>query len=253
MLLATSADCTPTSAINSASVSMVVCEALIGAIVELKSRNPRFGCPRIALIISRTFGVDIDKNVVHRALSKHYREPPHGAGPSWLTFIGHAKDSLWSIDLFRCESTLLQSFSVLVVMDQFTRRIVGFGIQRGAVDGPALCPMFNDAISRNGRPRYLSTDHDPLFKFRRWRAYLRILEIDEVKTAPYTPTSHPFEERLIGTNRREFLDHGLFWNTLELERKLGEVRIYDNLERIHSSLRWKHAVRVGDWRGRRGR
>jgi putative transposase len=121
-------------------------DELIRTIVELKSRNPRFGCPRIALIISRTFGVDIDKNVVRRVLSEHYREPPRGTGPSWLTFIGHAKDSLWSADLFRCESTLLQSFWVLVVMDQFTRRIIGFGIQRGAVDGPALCRMFNDAV-----------------------------------------------------------------------------------------------------------
>jgi putative transposase len=48
-------------------------KALIQAIVELKSRNPRFGCPRIARIISRTFGVDVDKNVVHRVLAKHYR------------------------------------------------------------------------------------------------------------------------------------------------------------------------------------
>jgi putative transposase len=69
-------------------------------------------------------------------------------------------------------------------MDQFTRRIVGFGIQRDAVDGPALCPMFNDATTRKGTPRYLSTDHDPLFKFHRWRANLPILEIDEVKTVP---------------------------------------------------------------------
>ena len=45
-------------------------ESLIRAIVELKSRNPRFGCPRIARIISQTFGVDIDKNVVHRVLAK---------------------------------------------------------------------------------------------------------------------------------------------------------------------------------------
>src|SRR5262249_11829394 len=44
-------------------------EALIRAIVELKSRNPRFGCPRIALIISRTFGINIDKNVVARVLA----------------------------------------------------------------------------------------------------------------------------------------------------------------------------------------
>src|ERR1700704_244999 len=45
-------------------------EAIIQAIVELKSRNPRFGCPRIALIISQTFGVDIDKNVVHESVQK---------------------------------------------------------------------------------------------------------------------------------------------------------------------------------------
>ena len=51
-------------------------EALIQAIVELKSRNPRFGCPRIARIISQTFGVDIDKNIVHRVLSKHVRRVP---------------------------------------------------------------------------------------------------------------------------------------------------------------------------------
>ena len=95
-------------------------EALIQAIVELTSRNPRFGCPRIARIISRTFGANIDKNVVCRVLSKHYRPIPGGTGPSWVSFIGHTTDSLWSVDLFRCESIVLRSYWVLVVMDQFT-------------------------------------------------------------------------------------------------------------------------------------
>jgi hypothetical protein len=211
-------------------------DELIRAIVELKSRNPRFGCHRNTLIIYRTFSVNIDKNVVRRVLSKHYREPPRGTGPSWLTFIGHAKDSLWSADLLRCESTLLQSVWVLVVMDQFTRRIVGFGIQRGAVDGPALCRVFNDATIRKVTPRHISTEHDPLFEFHRWRANLRTLDIDEVKTVPNTRTSHPFVERLIGTTRREFVDHTLFWNTLDLERKLEEFRTYYNSERVHSSI-----------------
>lgn len=133
------------------------------AIVELKSRNPRFGCPRIARIISQTFGVDVDKNLVRRVLVKHYRPSPSG-GPSWLSFIGHTTDSLWSVDLFRCESIVLQSYWVLVVMDQCTRRIIGLGVHRGAVDGPSLCRMFNDAIRGRGTPRYLSTDHDPLFE-----------------------------------------------------------------------------------------
>jgi hypothetical protein len=53
------------------------------------------------------------------------------------------KDSLWSLDLFRCESIGLQTYWVPVVMDQYTRRIIGFGIRRGVVDGLALCRMFS--------------------------------------------------------------------------------------------------------------
>ena len=90
-------------------------DELIRAIVELKHRNTGFGCPRIALIISKTFGIQIDKHVVRRVLVKHYRPESGGGGPSWLTFIGHMKDSLWSVDLFRCESIRIKSH--WVVMD----------------------------------------------------------------------------------------------------------------------------------------
>ena len=211
-------------------------EALVQAIVELKSRNPRFGCPRIALIISRTFGIDIDKNVVHRVLAKHYRPGPGGTGPSWLSFIGHTTDSLWSVDLFRCESIVLRSYWVLVVIDQFTRRFVGFGVQCGAVTGADVCRMFNAAIYGQAVPRHLSTDHDPVFQAPRWAANLRILEIDEIKTVPHVPLSHPFVERLIGTLRREFLDQVLFWNGRDLERKLTEFQSYYNAARSHASL-----------------
>src|SRR6202521_5587122 len=99
-----------------------------------------------------------------------------------LSFIGHTTDSLWSVDLFRCESIVLRSYWVLVVMDQFTRRLVGVGVQRGTVIGADLCRMFNAAIHERGAPRHLSTDHDPLFEAHRWTANLRILEIVEIKT-----------------------------------------------------------------------
>ena len=69
-------------------------------------------------------------------------------------------------------------------------------------------------------PKHLSTDHDPLFRFHRWLANLRVLEIDEIKSIPHVPVSHPFVERLIGTLRREYLDRMFFWNALDLERKL---------------------------------
>ena len=121
---------------------------LIAAIVEMKRRNPGFGCVRIAEQISHAFGLDIDKDVVRRVLAQH----------------------------------------------------------------------------------------DPLFRFHRWLANLRVCEIDEIKTVPNVPVSHPFVERLIGTIRREYLDCMLFWNALDLERKLQEFRGYYNGSRVHQSL-----------------
>jgi putative transposase len=85
---------------------------LIQAIVELKQRNPRFGCLRITQQINKAFSVDINKDLVRRVLAKHYRIKPDGHGPSWLTFIGHTKDSLWSIDPFRCESIISLSMGM---------------------------------------------------------------------------------------------------------------------------------------------
>jgi putative transposase len=210
---------------------------LIAAIVELKSRNPQFGYVRIAQQIAHAFGVAIDKDIVRRVLAKHYRPDDSGShSPSWLTFIAQTKDSLWSLDLFRCESILLRSHWVMLVMDVFTRRIIGFGVASSPIDGVSVCRMFNGAISGQPLPKRLSTDHDPLFRFHRWLANLRVIEIDEIKSVPYAPVSHPFVERLIGTIRREFLDCVFFWNAVDLARKLGEFRDYYNARRVHRSL-----------------
>jgi putative transposase len=127
-------------------------QELIDAVVEMKRRNPTWGCPRIAQQITLAFGVDIDKGVVRRILGKLYGQESGFGCPSWLTFLGQAKDSLWSIGLFRCESLRLRTHWVLVVMDQFTRRIIGFGIHRETVDGPSLCSMFHRAIMRTESP-----------------------------------------------------------------------------------------------------
>ncbi len=120
-------------------------------------------------------------------------------------------------------------------MDQFTRRIIGFGVHASDVDGVTLCRLFNTAISSKGIPQRLSSDNDPLFRYHPWQANLRILDIKEIKSIPYTPTSHPFLERLIGTVRREYLDHLFFWNASDQERKLAAFEHYYNQNRVHQS------------------
>ena len=85
-------------------------------------------------------------------------------------------------------------------------------------------------------PHLLSTDNDSLFRYHRWKANLKILEVNEVKTVPYVPLSHPFVERLIGTIRREYLDFVPFWNSVDLQRKLDDFTAYYNNHRVHYAL-----------------
>jgi hypothetical protein len=116
---------------------------VIEAVVEMKERNPRFGCRKLAEQISSAFGIALNKDIVRRILLRHYPPRRDGGGPSWLAAIGHAKDRLWSVDLFRAESILLKSYWILVVMDVYSRRIVGFGPQRrtSTVSGSAGCSI----------------------------------------------------------------------------------------------------------------
>jgi hypothetical protein len=74
-------------------------------------------------------------------------------------------------------------------MDQYTRRIIGFGVHAGTLNGGvALCRMFNRAIrGQRGMPKYVSSDNDPLYRFHQWQANLRILEVTEIKTTPTFP------------------------------------------------------------------
>ncbi|MFT5482260.1 MAG: putative transposase [Halieaceae bacterium] len=73
----------------------------------------------------------------------------------------------------------------MVVMDQYTLRIIGFGVHAGSVDGQALCRMFSEATSGQGWPTHISSDNDPLFRHHRWKANLRVLDVEEFKSPPH--------------------------------------------------------------------
>ena len=142
-------------------------QAVVDAILEMKKCNPSYGYRRIAMQISIAFDIRIDKDIVRRVLTKHYSRNPSDGGPSWLTFLGHMKDSLWSIDFFQTESIHLKTHWIMLIMDQFTRRIIGFSVHKGLLTGVDVCCMFNKVISGKFPPKYLSSDNDPTFKFYR--------------------------------------------------------------------------------------
>jgi transposase InsO family protein len=134
----------------------------------MKRRNPSFGYQRIAQQLSLVLNMEIDKDVVRRVLARHFRPDPSDRGLSWLTLLGHSNDSLWSLDFLRCESLILKSHRVMVVMDLYTRRIVGIAVNAGPLDGPTICRMFGRVLAQAGiTPNAISTDHDPLFELHR--------------------------------------------------------------------------------------
>ena len=213
--------------------------ALIRLIVETKEKNLRYGSLKISQLVSDVLGYDVDESMVRRVLKKFFKPKP-GGGPSWLTPIGNSKDRLWSLDFFRLESVSLKTYWVMIVMDQYTRRIIGFSVHKGNLSGGTACFMLNKILGEKGYPKYLSSDNDPLFEYWLWKANLEnFYKIEELKSVPSTPWSHPFVERVIGTVRRDFTDHILFWGVTDLEAKLVIYQEYFNSYRVHQSLKGK--------------
>jgi hypothetical protein len=94
----------------------------------------------------------------------------------------------------------------------------------------------------------LRVGHDRLFEFQCWHTNLRILDVQTLCRMPYVPVSHPFAERLCGTIRREYLDHCLFWNALDLEQKLATFR---NITAKPGFTRVWRVARPVKWQGTR--
>ena len=82
-------------------------KALIELVIEMRQRNPGVGYGRIAMQIYEAFGIEISRFAVGRILRQNWCRIPPGEGPSWLTFIGHMKDSLWSRSAVPCRPVSL--------------------------------------------------------------------------------------------------------------------------------------------------
>jgi hypothetical protein len=138
-------------------------QEVIAAVVEMKERNPSWGCPRIAQQIALAFRIGIDRDVVQRILAARYQAKPDSARPSWLTVPGSRKGQ--SVECGSVSVRIGRPPHVLGARRDgpLTRRIVGFGVHHDRVDGVALCLMFNHASCGQSLRTDLSADHDPLY------------------------------------------------------------------------------------------
>ena len=188
---------------------------LVRVIVELKQRNARFGCPRIAQQINKAFGVNIDKDVVRRVLAKHYRPKPFDGEVSWLTFFRHTCESLWSIALFQRKSNFPRIHSSLLAIGQCTRRIISCNITGCHSDQTVVCSLFAAGIPVIEASTSLNPAHDPPFTHHRCRR--KLLDVGRTLTVPISPRAPPFAERRIETRRCNHHDDRSNCGAIDLE------------------------------------
>ena len=196
---------------------------------EMSRVNPSWGSPRIVGELAK-LGIQVAKATVEKYMVR-LRKPP---SPTWRAFLeNHVKD-LVSVDFFVVPTVAFKILFVFVVLAHHRRRVVHFNITEHPT-AHWTAQQISEAFPWETAPRFLLRDRDgvygPVFKDR-----IESLGVEEILTAPRSPWQNPFAERLIGTIRRECLDHVVVLNDRHLRRLLGDYLHHYHRWRCHRSL-----------------
>jgi len=191
--------------------------------------NLSWGAPRIHGDLLK-LGITISQRAVGRLMPRR-RKPP---SQSWRTFLENHLKSLVSLDFFTVPTATFRVLFVLVVRAHDRRRVVHFNVMANP-SATWTAQQMVEAFPWDTAPRYLLRDRDGIYgdSFR-WR--IRGMGITEVLTAPRSPWQNPYAERLIGSIRRECLDHVIVLGERHLRRILSSYFRYYHRSRCHLSL-----------------
>ena len=191
--------------------------------------NPTWGSPRIVGEL-QMLGFDIAKSTVEKDRPK-LRKPP---SPSWRTFLQQHMRNTVAIDFFTVPAVRFRVLFVLIVLSHDRRKIVHFNMTEHPT-AEWTAQQLVEAFPWEPPPRYLMRDRDAIYgKYFRNRA--RSLGMKECPIAPRSPWQNPYAERVIGSIRRECLDHTVVLNERHLKQTLHSYFAYYHQLRPHQSL-----------------
>jgi putative transposase len=196
---------------------------------KMANANPTWGSPRIHGELLK-LGIKISERTVARLMPKK-RNPP---SQTWRTFLdNHVKD-LVSIDFFVVPTATFRVLFVLLVLAHDRRRVIHFNVTdhpTGRWTGEQIIQAFPDG----SEPRYLLRDRDGIYG-EEFLDRIQAIGIKEIKTAPRSPWQNPFCERLIGSIRRDCLNHVIILGESHLRKILGRYFHYYHKYRTHLSI-----------------
>jgi putative transposase len=211
---------------------------------KMSRANPTWGSPRVRNELAK-LGIELSRATVAKYMIRH-RKPP---SPTWRSFLeaipmlpvslrsiehgAHVKD-LVSIDFFTVPTATFRVLFVLLVLSHDRRRVVHFNVT-SSPSAEWTAQQIVQAFPEDTAPRYVLRDRDGIYGDY-FRHRVHNLDIEEVLTAARSPWQSPYVERLVGSVRRECLDHVIVLNEQHLRRILRRYFAYYHRSRCHLSL-----------------
>jgi len=196
---------------------------------DISVANPLWGAPRIHGELLK-LGIDVGQTTVAKYMGRGRRHPSQG----WKTFLRNNADGIASMDLFVVPTISFQLLYGLLILQHGRREILWLG----ATTHPSaewISRQLTEAYGWEQGPRYLVRDRDGIYGdvfIRR----LRAMGIRDRPTAPRSPWQNGYCERLIGSIRRDCLDHVIVFGERHLRQVLQSYANYYNKARTHLSL-----------------
>jgi hypothetical protein len=201
------------------------------ALIRRMSRdNPIWGTPRIKAEL-HLLGHDVSKATIDKYRVRR-RNPP---SPPWRAFLKNHVGSLASMDFFVVHTATFRLLYGFVILRHDRRRVVHFNVTSHPT-AAWVTRQLQTAFPFDTAPRFLIRDRDGIYGLE-VQSCLRSMGVEEVVTAPRSPWQNPYVERLIGTIRRDLLDHVIVLNEKHLKRLLRDFfNTYYHDVRCHQGL-----------------
>jgi putative transposase len=195
----------------------------------LSRDNALWGAPRIHSELLK-LGITVSQASVAKYMVRHPKPPSQ----TWRTFLKNHASQLASMDFFTVPTVWFGTLFVFIVLRHDRRRIVHFNVTSHPT-AEWTAQQIVEAFPFDSAPQYLLRDQDRIYGCE-VRKQVSAMNIQEVLGAPRSPWQRAYVERVVGSIRRECLDHVIVFDEQSLRRTLGSYFTYYHRSRLHLSL-----------------
>jgi len=196
----------------------------------MSRENPIWGAPRIHSELMK-----LNIKISQASIAKYMARSPKPPSQTWRTFLKNHVSQLASVDFFTVHTVWFEVLFVFIVLTHDRRRVVHFNVTAHPTAEWTAQQML-EAFPFDTAPRYLLRDRDRIYG-QEFRTQVAVMNVKEVLSAPRSPWQRAYIERVIGSIRRECLDHVIVLSEESLRRTLRSYFSYYHRSRLHLSLK----------------